>query len=275
MSHPAAPLAGFLAALAPASPAADLGAATAAAVHLARAATGRHRLLLSGSVAPSLASAVAASCAPGTVAIEALAPDPLAIEDLFGRLDDDLAALVVQSPDPFGACRPLETLAALCREFEVPLIVVVADPLLLGRDGPPPGDLVVIEGVPARLWRHPGFRPAAAEDVVADAALPEPARLLADAERAAADTERLVSRLRQVRGVRVVTRAPFAAVAVHLGDERRAEDFAPDLAGIAALPLARIYPGWPELDPVLRLSLTAPLDDATLDRLAGALALSS
>jgi len=266
MTLPVESLTSVLADLSQSHVAADLAAATIAAVALARTATGRHRLLLSGSLTPALAHAVTAAFPAGAQDIEVLAPDPLAIEDLFGRLDEDLAALVVQSPDPFGSCRRIETLAVLCREFEVPLVVVVADPRLLGRDGLPQADLVVVGSDSPRfalVWSRPGF-PGAASVSPGEVAGFKTGGLQASAAQVGDDTARLVARLRRMPGVRVVTRDPFATVAIHLGDERRAEECLPSLPGLVATPLSRLYPGWPELEPVLALTLTAPLDEATL-----------
>ena len=270
MTLPVESLTGVLADLSQSHVAADLAAATIAAVALARTATGRHRLLLSGSLTPALTHAVTAAFPAGAQDIEVLAPDPLAIEDLFGRLDEDLAALVVQTPDPFGACRGFETLAVLCREFEVPLVVVVADPRLLGRDGLPQADLVVVGSDSPRfalVWSRPGFPGAASMAPEAVAAGFKTGGLQASAAQVGDDTARLVARLRRMPGVRVVTRDPFATVAIHLGDARRAEECLPSLPGLVATPLSRLYPGWPELEPVLALTLTAPLDETILARL--------
>ena len=213
-------------------------AAAVAAAREAVAARGRPRLLLSGSLDPALAHAVVAAFPPLPGLVETLAPDPLLIEDLLGRLDEDFAAVLVQTPDPFGACRRLDALAAVCRVLGVALIVVVAEKLLIERDGPPPADRVV---------------------VAEDSALPDGAT----AAQVAEATEALVAALRRIPGLRVVTRDPFGTVAVHLGDDRSADAVAPALAGLAAAPLRRLWPEWSELDPVLALRLTAlgPLPD--------------
>jgi len=82
-------------------------------------------------------------------AIECLAPDPLGLEDLLGRLTDDLACVIVQNPSFFGRLADFTLLAQNCHALGILLVVAVAEPLSLGLVTPPGAmgaDIVVAEG---------------------------------------------------------------------------------------------------------------------------------
>ncbi|CCG40633.1 PLP-dependent aminotransferase family protein [Magnetospirillum molischianum] len=266
------------------------------AVRRACAVTGRRRVILSGSLHPVIAATVEAALGPDGIVVECLAPDPLGIEDLAGRTSWDLAALVVQTPDPFGGLHSFGLAASLCREDGTVPVAVVADPAMLALYGPPDADLVVVDGcipwlegrLPLGLiygraalsgWADDGLASpapgATAEMVLTALARLGPDGLAIQARAADAAADRIAARLRRVRGLSVVSGERFASVVLYLGDESDAETVAqclPRLSGIEAVPAARLYPGWPELWPVLMLAVTGPISDDVPDRLAAALA---
>ena len=70
------------------------------------------------------------------------------IDQLKSQLDDTTAALVIQNPNFFGQFEPVEGLAALVHGTGA-LLIVVADPIALGRFRPPGAygaDIVVADG---------------------------------------------------------------------------------------------------------------------------------
>lgn len=268
----------------------DVVGACVLAVRRACDATGRRRVILSGSLHPATAAAIEAALAPLAIEIECLAPDPLGIEDLAGRTGWDLAALVVQSPDPFGTLRGFGLAASLCREDGTVPVAVIADPALLALGGPPDADLVVVGGhspllgvsLPLGLvYGRAALAEGSGETPVSGAAVETLGAALAKdglaARARAADdaAERIAARLRRVRGLSLVSGQRFATVALYLGEDKDAEAMVPclpRLSGIEAVPAARLYPGWPELRPLLLLSVTGAIDDDAPDRLAAALA---
>lgn len=281
----------------PIAPAQDSAAAAAVlAVRIACAATGRRRVILSGSLHPATAAVIERALESDGVEVETLSPDPLGIEDLAGRTGWDLAALVVQTPDPFGGLHALGLAASLCREDGTVPVALVADPAALALVGPPDADLVVVEGrspalglsLPLGLIHGRAGLATVAEGL---AGMPAAAGVEAEfharldrlgvegvAERARAADEaadRVLARLRRVRGLSPVSGERFATVALHLGDETDAVAVAerlPHLDRVEPDPAGRLYPGWPELWPVLMLSLNGAIGDDVPDRLAAALA---
>jgi len=270
----------------------DSVAACILAVRRACTATGRRRVILSGSLHPATAAAIQAALGPEGIDIECLAPDPLGVEDLAGRTAWDLAALVVQTPDPFGGLRSFGLAASLCREDGTVPVAVIADPVLLALCGPPDADLVVVDGCAPRLGVSQPlgliYGRAALVEGTAEFAQTQASRGavegleaalaqegLAVQARAADDAaDRIAARLRRVRGVSVVSGDRFATVALYLGEDEDAEAAVhrlPLLSGIEASPAARLYPGWPELRPLLLLSVTGAIGDDAPDRLAAAL----
>ncbi len=77
--------------------------------------------------------------------------DPTAdVARLTSLLDQDTAALVIQNPNFFGACEPVDGLAEAVHAAGA-LLIVVADPIALGLFRPPGSygaDVVVAEGQP-------------------------------------------------------------------------------------------------------------------------------
>ena len=127
----------------------DGATACAEAAAMACRITKRANVLLSGSLHPHYRSVTATTLQYTGHEVEALAPDPVGIEDLAGRIDDDTACVIVQNPGFFGGVRDLSFLATLCHERGALMVVAVAEPLSLGAIQPPGAmgaDIVVAEG---------------------------------------------------------------------------------------------------------------------------------
>jgi glycine dehydrogenase subunit 1 len=85
----------------------------------------------------------------------------------------------------------------------------------------------------------------------------------------------LESRLKGLKGVKVLSKSYFNEFAVHLGDDADAARVVDALAGrgiLAGVPASRFYPDYPELAPVLILAATETNTAADMDALANALA---
>jgi glycine dehydrogenase subunit 1 len=127
----------------------DGATATAEAAAMAARITRRNRLLISGGVHPHYQSVTATSLRYSGHDVECLAPDPLGLEDLIGRLDEDLACVIVQNPSFFGRLNDFTHLAEACHALGILLVVAVAEPVSLGLITPPGAmgaDIVVAEG---------------------------------------------------------------------------------------------------------------------------------
>ncbi|MGE5545809.1 MAG: aminomethyl-transferring glycine dehydrogenase subunit GcvPA [Solirubrobacterales bacterium] len=111
--------------------------------------TKRRKVLLSGSLHPHYVETTETTLKYTEMEAEVLAPDPVGVEDLFGRIGDDLACVVVQNPGFFGQVRDLRPLAAACHSVGALLVVMVAEPVSLGlveSPGAMGADIVVAEG---------------------------------------------------------------------------------------------------------------------------------
>ncbi|CAA7613414.1 aminomethyl-transferring glycine dehydrogenase subunit GcvPA [Magnetospirillum sp. UT-4] len=127
----------------------DGATACAEAAAMACRVTKRKKVILSGSLHPHYRSTTETALKYTDMAAETLAPDPLAMEDLMGRVDSATACVMVQNPGFFGHVRDLAPLAAACRESGALLVVAVAEPVSLGLIAPPGAmgaDIVVGEG---------------------------------------------------------------------------------------------------------------------------------
>jgi glycine dehydrogenase subunit 1 len=127
----------------------DGASAAAEAALMAARATRRKKVLISGSVHPHYADVILTQTGFTDISCERLAPDPLGIEDLMGRVDGDLACVVVQTPGFFGRLSDFTALAAQCHAMGVLLVVAVAEPVSLGALKPPGdmgADIVVVDG---------------------------------------------------------------------------------------------------------------------------------
>lgn len=127
----------------------DGATACAEAAAMACRVTKRKRILMSGSVHPHYRDVTQTQLKHLDLEIECLAPDPIGVEDLIGRIGDDLACVVVQNPGFFGELRDLTPLADACHAAGVLLVACVAEPVSLGLVQPPGAmgaDIVVGEG---------------------------------------------------------------------------------------------------------------------------------
>jgi len=127
----------------------DGATATAEAAAMAVRVTRRGKVLISGGVHPHYREVTETTLQFAGPAIECLAPDPLGLEDLLGRLTDDLACVIVQNPSFFGRLADFTLLAQNCHALGILLVVAVAEPLSLGLVTPPGAmgaDIVVAEG---------------------------------------------------------------------------------------------------------------------------------
>jgi glycine dehydrogenase subunit 1 len=127
----------------------DGATATAEAAVMAARITKRGRVLLSGSLHPHYRETTETQLKYTELDSESLAPDPLGMEDLIGRLDSRTACVVVQNPGFFGGIQDLRPLAEACHADGALLVVVVAEPVSLGlieSPGAMGADIVVVEG---------------------------------------------------------------------------------------------------------------------------------
>ncbi|MDA0892969.1 MAG: aminomethyl-transferring glycine dehydrogenase subunit GcvPA [Proteobacteria bacterium] len=127
----------------------DGATACAEAAAMACRVTKRNHVLMSGSVHPHYRDVTQTQLQHLGLKIECLAPDPIGIEDLVGRIDEGLACVVVQNPGFFGQIKDLTPLANVCHEAGVLLVACVTEPVSLGLVMPPGAmgaDIVVGEG---------------------------------------------------------------------------------------------------------------------------------
>jgi len=251
----------------------ELGAAA-----LAAARTGRRRVLLSGGLDPRLGGPLARHLADLGLDPDPLPPDPLGIEDLLGRTDEDLGLIVGQAPTLFGGRRDLYSLGAICREMEIGLVLWVDPPAALdtadlatlrGADliaCPTPDGAVLAARGPACAWL-PGETEAAAGTL--PAAWDDTARAIG--ARAAA----LAARLRGRAGLRVVGGGASPRMMVHLADDDAdARAVAAGLHGPGwptVTAAAELFPDWAEFRPVLLLGIGPDTTDAGVAACSAAL----
>ncbi|MEQ8734532.1 MAG: aminomethyl-transferring glycine dehydrogenase subunit GcvPA [Rhodospirillaceae bacterium] len=127
----------------------DGATACAEAAAMACRVTKRNHVLMSGSVHPHYRDVTQTQLKHLGLKIECLAPDPIGIEDLIGRIDESLACVVVQNPGFFGQIKDLTPLADVCHTAGVLLVACVTEPVSLGLVMPPGAmgaDIVVGEG---------------------------------------------------------------------------------------------------------------------------------
>ena len=127
----------------------DAATACAEAAAMASRITRRRRVLVAGDVHPHYAQVVATALQFTGIEVELLAPDPLGLEDLIGRIDGATACVLVQNPGFFGRLRDLSAVAAACHGGGALLAAVVSEPVSLGLVSPPGAmgaDIVVAEG---------------------------------------------------------------------------------------------------------------------------------
>ena len=108
----------------------DAATACAEAASMAARVTKRPHILLSGGLHPHYRSVTSGMLQYTDLDVEALAPDPIGVEDLIGRIDETTACVVVQYPNFFGSINDLRPLASACHEHGALLVVAVAEPEL-------------------------------------------------------------------------------------------------------------------------------------------------
>jgi len=139
----------------------DGGSATVEAALLARAQTGRARVVIAGSLHPNYLAVLRTYLGPDAVSIVGDRGGQCAPEDLKAAMRDDVACVVYQHPNFFGLLETPHAIHTIAHEAGA-LAVAVCDPIALalleppGR-GPAPAaaDMVVGEGQP--LGNAPSF----------------------------------------------------------------------------------------------------------------------
>jgi glycine dehydrogenase subunit 1 len=89
-----------------------------------------------------------------------------------------------------------------------------------------------------------------------------------------AQAVRLETKLKRVKGTRVLGNSYFNEFALYLGDGKDAAavvDALADRGILGGVPAARFYPEWPELRPILLLAATETNSESDMDALVAAL----
>src|SRR5262249_6938745 len=127
----------------------DGSTAATEAVLMAERLTGRQRVLVARSVHPEYREVLRTYAKNSGLHIEEIsyaadgAIDPKALQ---AALKDDVAAVVVQSPNFFGVIEPVADLAAPTRAVGAKLVVAIAEGVSLGLVRPPAdADIVAME----------------------------------------------------------------------------------------------------------------------------------
>ena len=118
----------------------DGATACAEAVLMAGRVTKRRKAILSGALHPHYRAVTETTSHFAGGVVQALPVSSTGIEDIAGRIDDDTACVVVQTPDFFGHIRDLRALSEAAHARGALLIAVTAEPLALGAILPP-GDM--------------------------------------------------------------------------------------------------------------------------------------
>ncbi|MSO97270.1 MAG: aminomethyl-transferring glycine dehydrogenase subunit GcvPA [Rhodospirillaceae bacterium] len=127
----------------------DGATACAEAAAMACRVVKRAKALMSGNVHPHYRDVTATAMRFMDIQVECLAPDPMGIEDLVGRIGSDLSCVIVQTPGFFGHLNDYTALAAACHAAGALLVVCVTEPVSLGllkSPGAMGADIVVGEG---------------------------------------------------------------------------------------------------------------------------------
>lgn len=132
----------------------DGASATAEAILMSRRVNGRRRALLSGGLHPHYREVAATyhNCLPDTLTTLPLdgASGKTPAKAASQALDDDIACLVVQSPNYFGVVEDLPALAEAAHAAGALLVVVTTEPLAYGvlkSPGTLGADIAVAEGL--------------------------------------------------------------------------------------------------------------------------------
>jgi glycine dehydrogenase subunit 1 len=127
----------------------DGSTACGEAVLMAHRLTRRKKAVLSGGLHPQYAEVVATLSRMAGDAVDRLAPDLRASEDIAAAIDDETSCVVVQSPDFFGNLRDLAPIKAAAEAKGALLIAVFTETFSLGlvrAPGEMGADIAVGEG---------------------------------------------------------------------------------------------------------------------------------
>jgi len=116
---------------------------------MAHRVTRRNRAVLSGGLHPQYRAVVQTLSDFAGVAVDALAPDPVGVEDIIQHIDTETSCVVVQYPGFFGTIQDLSKLAEAAHGKGALLIVVVTEVIALGAiksPGEMGADIVAGEG---------------------------------------------------------------------------------------------------------------------------------
>ncbi len=126
----------------------DGSTATAEAVLMARRITRKDKVVLSGGLHPQYRDTVLTYLS-GLSGLECLPPSPEGQGEIIEHIDDDTAAIVIQTPDFYGHLRDVSALAQAAHAKGALLIVVVTEIVSLGlieAPGAMGADIIVAEG---------------------------------------------------------------------------------------------------------------------------------
>ncbi len=128
----------------------DGSTAMTEAVLMAERITGRHRVLVARSVHPEYRQVLQTYARHAGLIVEEIpfaATGQVDATTLKGLLNDDTAAVVVQSPNFFGALEPVQELADVAHAKQALLVVTITEAVSLGAVRPPAeADIVAMEG---------------------------------------------------------------------------------------------------------------------------------
>ena len=136
----------------------DGATALAEACWMMCSATGKRRIVVARTVWPEYQEVLRTYLLPRGVMIDYVLQDPVTglvdIAAIAGKLtNDDVAGVVLQSPNAFGVIEDVAILSSICKRNDV-LLTVCVNPLLCGWLEPPGqlgADIVVCEGQPLGL----------------------------------------------------------------------------------------------------------------------------
>ncbi|MDP9147946.1 MAG: aminomethyl-transferring glycine dehydrogenase subunit GcvPA, partial [Acidobacteriota bacterium] len=128
----------------------DGSTASTEAVLMAERLTGRRRVLVARSVHPEYKAVLKTYAKNSGLQVEEISSGPdgtLDRKTLQASLKDDVAAVLVQSPNFFGAIEPVAELASLVQKSGALLVVSITEAVSLGMVRPPAeADIVAMEG---------------------------------------------------------------------------------------------------------------------------------
>ncbi len=127
----------------------DGATACSEAISMAHRINKRSNVLISGGVHPHYIDVAQTQLKYLGLEMEILEPDITGLEDVLGRIDNNLSSVIVQNPSFFGNIRDYQLVAESCRANGVLLIIAVTEPVSLGvikSPGEMGADIVVGEG---------------------------------------------------------------------------------------------------------------------------------